>query len=60
MKFTWTKILGVVGFVIGLFQANHRGIIVVEEYVGYALPITLIFLAIGFIFDFVGAKLGKK
>ena len=60
MSFKWTKILGALGLLVGLFQGYHRGIIVFEEYVGYALPYTILFLIIGFVFDFIGNKLGKK
>ena len=60
MKFKWTKILCAIGFIIGLFQANHHGVIVVEEYVGYALPFAILFIIAGFIFDFIGSRLGKK
>jgi hypothetical protein len=60
MNFRWTKILGLIGLFIGLIQGYHHGIQVIEEFAGYALPYAILFLAIGFIFDFIGSRFGKK
>jgi hypothetical protein len=60
MKFTWTKIMAVIGLVVGISSSYNYGVQVIAEHVGFSLPYIIFFSLAGLFFDLIGYKFGKK
>lgn len=56
-KLKWTKIIGLVGLIVGGVSAANYKITYPTEIIGFALPYVLLFLAIGLVIDFIASRL---
>ncbi len=54
--YKWTKILGIVGIVIGAMSAIDTGVRGFSSILGFSVPYGIVFMAAGFFFDLVGNK----
>lgn len=59
-NFKWTKILGIIGVIVGGVSAANYKITYPTEILGFALPYVGLFLVIGLIIDFIASKISKK
>ena len=60
VKFTWTKIMAVVGLIVGLSSSYNFGVQVISEHIGFSIPYIIVFSIAGLVFDVIGYKFGKK
>jgi hypothetical protein len=57
---TFTKILAIVGFLVGLFAAFNSGITYPTELLGFSIPYTVFFIFIGLVIDGIQTLVTRK